>query len=60
MEYCFFELSVLNVAVSVIFLFVAAVVLAFTVGFVGATLSMFDTLKLVTAEMFPAASVPRK
>ena len=29
-------------------------------GLSGASLSMFETVKLVTSEMFPAASVPRK
>ena len=31
-----------------------------TAGFFGAVLSMFVTLYFLTAEIFPAASVPRK
>ena len=59
-EYCFFALSVLNVALTVTLLFVMAVVETETVGLAGAVLSMFDTLQVVTLERFPALSVPRK
>ena len=43
-EYCFFAESPLYVAVTVIFLLVGKVVLVFTVGALGAVLSMFDTV----------------
>ena len=42
-EYCFVDVSLEYVAVKVTFLFVTAVVLAFTLGAFGATLSMFVT-----------------
>ena len=59
-EYCFFAVSLLYVAVTVTFLLVGAVVLAFTVGALGAVLSMFVTLTVVTLEILPTASMPRK
>ena len=52
--------SSLKTAVTVTSWFVTSAMSAEAVGLTGAVLSILFTVKLVTAEIFPAASVPRK
>ena len=60
MEYSFTTLSSEKNAVTVTLPLVGLVTSALAVGASGASLSMFETSKVVTSERFPAASVPRK
>ena len=59
-EYCFVVVSLEYVAVKVTFLFVGRVMSALTLGAAGGVLSMLLTVQIVTLEMLPASSRPRK
>ena len=60
MDYSFTTLSSEKTAVTVTLPFVGSVMSAEAVGASGASLSMFETSKVVMSERLPAASVPRK